>query len=105
LELRDSRNNVSGCLIVEIRESDPVQAGRAAVSAARRDVAERGIATSNPIQDAVDDAIGLAASTKDVAGPVTISIKQIVEKTKVIADFIDDTAKVCISLQADGHLS
>jgi hypothetical protein len=97
LELRDSRNNVSGCLIVEIRESDPVQAGRAAVSAARRDVAERGIATSNPIQDAVDDAVGLAASTKDVAGPVTISIKQIVEKTKVIADFIDEAAKVSIS--------
>ena len=97
LELRDSRNEVSGCLIVEIRESDTVQAGRAAVSAARRDVAESGIATSNPMQDAVGDAVELAASAKDVAGPVTISMKQIVEKTKAIADFIDEAAKVSIS--------
>ena len=49
------------------------------------------------MQDAVDDALGLAASAKDVAGPVTISIKQIVEKTKAIADFIDEAAKVSIS--------
>jgi hypothetical protein len=97
LELRDSRNNVSGCLIVEIRESDAVQAGKAAVSSARRDVAERGIATSNPIQDAVDDALGLAAPATDIVGPVTISIKQIVQKTKVIVDFIDEAAKVSIS--------
>jgi len=83
--------------MVEICESDTVQAGRAAVSGARRDVVEREIATSNPMQDAVDDVVGLAASENDVAGAVTISIKQIVEKTKVIADFIDEAAKVSIS--------
>ena len=51
------------------------------------------------MQDAVDDAVGLAASAKDVAG----SIKQIVEKTKVIADFIDEAAKVSISAGRDGR--
>jgi len=49
------------------------------------------------MQDAVDDALGLTTSAKDVAGPVTISIKQIVQKTKAIADFIDEAAKVSIS--------
>jgi len=98
LELRDTQNEVAGCLIVELHESDAVQAGRAAVSAARRDITEGGIAAPNPMRDSVDDAVGPVASTGDAASPLANSLKQVVEKTKTVVDFIDNTAKVSIAV-------
>jgi hypothetical protein len=98
LELRDNHNEVIGCLVVELRESDAVQAGRTAVSAARRDVTERGIAAPNPMRDHVGDALGLVAPAVDVVTPLANSLQQVVEKTKFIVDFIDKTAKVCIAV-------
>ena|ERR1700733_10146129 len=98
LELRDTHNEVAGCLIVKLHESDAVQAGRAAVSAARHDITEVGIAAPNLMRDSVDDALGPAASAGDVVSPLANSLKQVVEKTKVIVDFIDNTAKVSIAI-------
>jgi len=98
LELRDIHNEAAGYLIVKLHESDAVQAGRAAVSAARHDITEGGIAAPDPMRDFVDDALGLAASAGDTATPLANSLKQVVEKTKVIVDFIDNTAKVSIAV-------
>src|ERR1700735_5030635 len=95
LELCDTHNEVAGCLIVKLHKSDAVQAGRAAVSAARRDITEGGIAPPNPMRDSVDDALALAS---DAASPLANSLKRVVEKTKVVVDFIDNTAKVSIAV-------
>jgi hypothetical protein len=94
LELRDVQYIVAGRLIVELRESDAVQAGHVAASAAKRDITERGIAAPNPMRDSVGDALGRAASAGDVANPLATSLKRVLEKTKIIVDFIDKTAKV-----------
>ena len=79
LELRDTHNEVAGCLIAKLHESDAVQGGRAAVSAARRDITEGGIAAPNPMRDSVDDALRLATSAGDAASPITNSLKQVSE--------------------------
>jgi len=52
---------------------------------------------SNPMQNTVDNAVGLVASAQDAAGPVTTSLEQIVDKTKAIADSLYDAAGVSIS--------
>jgi hypothetical protein len=96
LELLDSHSEVAACLVVELRESDAVQAGRAAISAARRDVTERGIARPDPMRDSVGDAVALVASASAVESPLANSLKHVVEKTRAIVDFIDETAKVSI---------
>jgi hypothetical protein len=46
------------------------------------------------MQDTIGDTLGLAASAGDKADPLASSLKRVVEKTKVIVDFIDKTAKV-----------
>jgi hypothetical protein len=48
------------------------------------------------MRDGVGDAPGLAAPVVGVASPLANSLKQVVEKTKVIVAFIDKTAKVSI---------
>ena len=98
LELHDKRNKLVALLILQLRESDGLQAGRVAVSAARRDITERKIAELESVQDSVDDAVGLAASADAMASPLVNSLKQVVNKTKFIVDFIDKTAKVSVAL-------
>ena len=98
LELQDKSNKLVALLILQLRESDALQAGRVAVSAARRDITERKIAELESVQDSVDDAVGLAASADAMASPLVNSLKQVVNKTKFIVDFIDKTAKVSVSL-------
>jgi hypothetical protein len=46
------------------------------------------------MQDSVGDARGPAASAGEIANPLATSLKRVVEKTKVIVDFIDKAAKV-----------
>lgn len=96
LELLDSHRKVAGLLIVELRESETVQAGRAAVSAARRDITDRGIAISSAMPDSVDDVLAATTSASAVASPLVVSFKHVLDKTKVIVDFIDKTAKVSV---------
>ena len=98
LELLDKRKQLAARLIVQLRESDTLQAVRVAVSAARHDITERGIADPSPIQDSVGNAVGLAASANAMTSPLVNSLKQIVDKTKFIVDFIDKTAKVSLTL-------
>ena len=98
LELQDKSNKLVALLILQLRESDALQAGRVAVSAARRDITERKIAELESVQDSVDDAVGLAASADAMASPLVNSLKQVVNKTKFIVDFIDKTAKVSVAL-------
>jgi hypothetical protein len=98
LELQNKRNKLAARLIVQLRESDALQAVRVAVSTARHDITERGIPDSSPIQDSVDNAVGLAASANAVTSPLVHSLKQMVDKTKIIVDFIDKTAKVSLTL-------
>ena len=47
------------------------------------------------MRDSVDDALALAS---DAASPLANSLKRVVEKTKVVVDFIDNTAKVSIAV-------
>ena len=98
LELQDKRNKLVARLIVQLRESDALQAVRVAVSAARRDITERGIANPSPIHDSVDNAVGLVASANAMTSPLVNSLKQMVDKTKFIVDVVDKTAKVSLVL-------
>jgi len=98
LELHDKRNKLVALLILKLRESDALQAGRVAVSAARRDITEREIAEPKSIPDSIGDAVVLAASADAMASPLVNSLKQVVNKTKFIVDFIDKTTKVSIAL-------
>jgi len=98
LELQDKRSKLVALLILQLRESDALQAGRIAVSAARRDITEREIAEPKSIQGSIDDAITLAAHADAMASPLVDSLKQVVNKTKFIVDSINKTAKVSIAL-------
>jgi hypothetical protein len=100
LELLDSHGGLAGRLVIKLHECgherDPVQVGRVAISDARRELAERGIGTANPMRDSVDDAVALAASASAAASPLANALKHVVEKTKAIVDFLDEAAKVNI---------
>jgi len=98
LELHDKRNTLVALLILQLRESDALHAGGVAVSAARRDITEREITEPKSIPDSIGDAVVLAASVDAMASPLVNSLKQVVNKTKFIVDFIDKTAKVSIAL-------
>lgn len=69
----DAQSKVIGCLTSELHESDVIQAGKAAVSAARCDVTERGIV--NPMRVSVGDTFDSAASAGEIAKPLVASLK------------------------------
>jgi hypothetical protein len=80
------------------QERDPLQVGRDAISDARRELTERGIAVPNPTRDPLGDSLALAASASGsaVVSPLANALKNVVEKTKVVVDFLDEAAKVSI---------
>jgi len=99
---------LAGRLVVKLHERDernPLQVGRDAISDARRELTERGIGTRHPMQDSVGDAVALAASASAAASPLANALERVMEKTKVIVDFLDKAAKVSIVVHPPFKLS
>src|ERR1700756_2256142 len=84
LALHDKRGREAGSLIVQLRDTT-AQGPTAAVDGAIHDLAQ-GLPTSPAIPEPVGD----------LASSVVNSLKQVVDKTKVVADFVNKTAKVCV---------
>ena len=91
--LHDKRGRETGSLIVQLRDAT-AQGPTAAVDGAIHDV-EQGLPTSPAIPEPVQNVIDSAAAVGDLTSGVVNSLKQVVDKTKVVVDFVNKTAKVC----------
>jgi len=98
LELRGDHIEVAGGLIVKLRETDLIQAGRDAVSAAQRDVTDSRIATPIPALETVGNMVGRVTDLNTIASPVVDSLKFVIEKSKVVVDTVNQLAKVRIAV-------
>ena len=63
-----------------------------------RDNIEQALPPSPPISETVQDVIVSAAAVQDLGGGIMNSLKQVVDKTKIVVDFVDKVAKVCIAV-------
>jgi len=57
------------------------------------------------MRNAVDDAVALAACASAAASPIANALERVMEKTKVIVDFLDKAAKVNIIVDPPFKLS
>jgi len=86
LTLYDARGQEAGSLVVELR--DPASSGDDPVIDSARDDYERGLPTSLPIADPVQE------PAEDSDGGILDYLRQAVEKTKIAADLLNETAEV-----------
>jgi hypothetical protein len=92
LTLHGERGREAGSLIVQLRDTT-AQAHTAAIDGAIHDI-EQHLPTSPPIPDPVQNVIDSTAAVGHLTGSVVDSLKQVVSKTRVVVDFVDETAKV-----------
>jgi len=81
---------------VQLRDTT-AQAHTAAIDGAIHDV-EQGLPTSPAIPESVQNVIDSTIAIRDLPSGVVSSLKQVVDKTKIVVDFVDKTAKVCVAL-------
>ena len=95
LTLHDERGREAGSLIVQLRDTT-AQAHTAAIDGAIHDV-EQGLPTSPAIPESVQNVIDSTIAIGDLTSGVVSSLKQVVDKTKIVVDFVDKTAKVRVA--------
>ena len=67
-----------------------------AVDGAHRDV-EQNLSTSPPTLAQAQNAIGSTAAIRDLGRGVVDSLKQVVNRSRIVVDFVDKTAKVDVT--------
>ena len=72
------------------------QAHEAAVDGAIHDM-EQGLPASPAIPESVQNVIDSTIAIGDLTSGVVSSLKQVVDKTKIVVDFVDKTAKVRVA--------
>ena len=95
LTLHDKWGREAGSLIVQLRDTT-AEGPVAAIDDAIHDVEQR-LPASPAIPEPIQNVIDSAAPVGDLANGVVNSLKQVVDKTKVVVDFVDKTAKVCVA--------
>ena len=86
LTLYNARGQVAGSLVVELR--DPAASVDEPVIDSAGDDYERGLSTSPPIADPVQE------PAEDSDGGILDYLRRAVEKTKITADLLNETAEV-----------
>jgi len=95
LTLHDERGREAGSLIVQLRDTTS-QAHTATIDGAIQDV-EQGLSASPVIPESVQNVIHSTIAIGDLASGVVSSLKQVVDKTRIVVDFVDKTAKVRVA--------
>lgn len=95
LILRDEQAQEAGSLVVQLLDIT-AQALQIAIDGASHDI-DLGLATSPAISGLVQNNIDSAPELRDLGGSVVDSLKKVVEKTKTVADFVNNTMKVHIT--------
>ena len=93
LTLHDKRGRETGSLIVRLRDTT-AQAHTAAIDGA---ILSHCLPTSPAIPESVQNVIDSTTAIGDLASGVVSSLKQVVDKTKIVVDFVDKTAKVRVA--------
>ena len=86
----------TGSLVVQLLDIT-TRASQAAIDDTRDNI-EQALRPSPPIPKTVQDVIVSAAAVQDLGGGIMNSLKQVVDKTKIVVDFVDKVAKVCIAV-------
>jgi hypothetical protein len=73
-------------------------ASKVAIDSASHD-AHQGLPTSPPIPELYQTVIDSTAAVQTLGSGVANSLKQVVDKTKIVADFVDKAAKVRVALR------
>jgi hypothetical protein len=97
LTLFGKQGQDTGSLDVQLLDIT-TRAHRAAVDGANDDV-ERRLPTSPPIPEQIQGVINSAAAVKDLSTGVVHSLKQVIDKTRIVVDIVDKTAKVRVDLR------
>ena len=92
LTLNDERGREAGSLVVQLLDTT-AQGPKAAVDSATCDVEQR-LPTSPPIPEPVQNAADSVAAVHDLGSGVVNSLKQVVDRSRIVVDFVDKTAKV-----------
>ena len=95
LTLHDERGREAGSLVVQLLDTT-AQGPKAAVDSAIRDVEQR-LPTSPPIPEPVQNATDSVAAVQDLGSNVVNSLKQVVDRSRIVVDFVDKTAKVHVA--------
>ena len=86
----------AGSLVVQLLDIT-TRASQTAIDDARDNI-EQALPPSPPIPETVQDVIVSAAAVQDLGGGIMNSLKQVVDKTKIVVDFVDKVAKVSIAV-------
>jgi hypothetical protein len=92
LTLHDKSGREAGSLIVQLQDTT-AQARTAAIDGPINDI-EQHLPTSLPIPETVQNVINSTAAVGHLTGSVVDSLKQVMDKTTVVVDFVDKAAKV-----------
>jgi hypothetical protein len=92
LTLHDKLGREAGSLIVQLRDTT-AQARTAAIDGAINDI-EQHLPISPPIPEPVQNVIDSTPAIGHLTGSVVDSLKQVMDKTRVVVDVVDKTAKV-----------
>ena len=86
----------AGSLVVQLLDIT-TRASQTAIDDARDNI-EQALPPSPPIPETVQDVIVSAAAVQDLGGGIMNSLKQVVDKTKIVVDFVDKVAQVRIAM-------
>ena len=95
LTLFGNQGQEAGSLVVQLLDITP-RASQTAIDDARDNI-EQALSPSPPIPETFQDVTVSAAAVQDLGGGIVNSLKQVVDKTKIVVDFVDKVAKVCIA--------
>ncbi|KAF8343194.1 uncharacterized protein EI90DRAFT_839340 [Cantharellus anzutake] len=94
LVLRDKRGREAGSLIVQLRDTAPLEASVDPVDNKAILGVDQESPTSPAVPEPVQNVISSAAAVQDLGSDVVKSLKQVVQKTKAVVDLVDKTAKL-----------
>lgn len=95
LALHDNRGREAGALVVQLMDAT-ARAYKAVIDSASHDV-ERGLSSSTPIPEPIQNIIGSTVAALDLGGGVVNSLKEVVKRSKIVVDFVSETAKVHVA--------
>ena len=95
LILQDERGRAAGSLIVQLQYTT-AHARTAGIDDSIQDIEQR-LPTSPPIPEPVQNVIDPTAAVGHLTGGILNSLKQVVDRTRVVVDLVDKTAKVRVA--------
>jgi hypothetical protein len=94
LMLADKRGRGAGSLVVQLREEEVRHVVESALPGVSRDVMDGEIAAPPPVSESTENAVCSEAAIRDPCSNIVEPLKQVVEKTKVLADAVDVATRV-----------